>query len=108
MVTRGREHDVVAVADEADEFGTSMVYNTAEPRPVVGTQGPHPVGLGAGRSRPGRAVQLQNRFKALAGRPMRPIDYAGWMAVHTVGEGRGAIEERRSGVDPQAGRSIQA
>jgi ABC transporter substrate binding protein (PQQ-dependent alcohol dehydrogenase system) len=32
------------------------------------------------------AVQLQGRFRKLAGRAMRPVDWAGWMAVHAVGE----------------------
>ena len=83
--TRGPEHDVVAVADETNEFGTSLVYNTTSPRPVVGTQGLAPAAWG----RPVEAwaaVQLQGRFRKLAGRAMRPIDYAGWLAVHAVGE----------------------
>ncbi|MGU3541177.1 ABC transporter substrate-binding protein, partial [Methylobacterium sp. A54F] len=29
LVTRGPEHDVVAVADEAGQFGPNLVYNTA-------------------------------------------------------------------------------
>ena len=85
IATRGPEHDVVAVADEAGEFGANLVYNTDTPRPVVGTQGLTPAAWG----RPVEAwaaVQLQNRFRKLANRSMRPIDYAGWMAVHTVGE----------------------
>lgn len=86
LATRGAEHDVVAIADEANEFGFSLPYNTASPRPVVGTHGLTPAGWG----RPVEAwaaVQLQDRFKKLSGgRSMRPIDYAGWMAVHAVGE----------------------
>lgn len=85
LVTRASDYDVVAVADEANEFGTALNYNTDLPRPVVGTQGLTPAAWG----RPVEAwaaVQLQNRFKKLAGRAMTPTDYAGWMAVHTVGE----------------------
>ena len=85
VVTRGPEHDVVAVADEENEFGTSLPFNTDLPRPVVGTQGLTPAAWG----RPVEAwaaVQLQGRFKKLAGRDMRPTDYAGWMATHAVGE----------------------
>lgn len=85
LVTRGPEHDVVAVADEANEFGTNLVYNTDLPRPVVGTQGLTPAAWG--RAVEGwAAVQLQDRFRKLAGRSMLPIDYAGWMAVHAIGE----------------------
>ena len=85
MTTRGPDHDVVAVADEADEFGTALVYNTDLARPVVGTHGLTPASWG----RPVEAwaaVQLQKRFRKLSGRSMRPIDYAGWLAVHAVGE----------------------
>ena len=85
VVTRGPEHDVVAVADEENEFGTSLPFNTDLARPVVGTQGLTPAAWG----RPVEAwaaVQLQGRFKKLAGRDMRPTDYAGWMATHAVGE----------------------
>lgn len=85
LATRGPEHDVVAVADEANAFGFSLPYNTASPRPVVGTHGLTPAGWGK-PVESWAAAQLQDRFKKLAGRPMRPIDYAGWMAVHAVGE----------------------
>lgn len=99
--TRGPEHDVVAVADEANEFGTSLLYNTASPRPVVGTQGLSPAGWG----RPVEAwaaVQLQGRFHKLAGRAMRPIDYAAWLAVHAVGEA--AVQGRT--IEPGAVRAL--
>jgi ABC transporter substrate binding protein (PQQ-dependent alcohol dehydrogenase system) len=85
LPTRGPEHDVVAVADEAGAFGASLNYNTASPRPVAGTQGLSPAAWG----RPVEAwaaVQLQGRFRKLSGRAMRPVDWAGWMAVHAVGE----------------------
>ena len=85
LPTRGPEHDVMAVADEAGAFGASLNYNTASPRPVVGTQGLAPAAWG----RPVEAwaaVQLQGRFRKLAGRAMRPVDWAGWMAVHALGE----------------------
>ena len=101
LVTRAVDHDVVAVADEAGEFGTALVYNTDLPRPVVGTQGLTPAAWG----RPVEAwaaVQLQNRFKKLAGRAMTPTDYAGWMAVHTVGEA--AVQLKSA--DPEAIRKL--
>jgi ABC transporter substrate binding protein (PQQ-dependent alcohol dehydrogenase system) len=82
-VTRGPEHDVVAVADETAEFGASLVYNTASPRPVVGTQGLTPVAWGRPVEAWG-AVQLQGRFAKLAGRDMRPVDWAAWMAANAV------------------------
>ncbi|MCE4223714.1 ABC transporter substrate-binding protein [Methylobacterium sp. C25] len=97
LVTRGPEHDVVAVADEAGEFGTNLVYNTASPRPVVGTQGLTPAAWGRAVEA-WAAAQLQQRFKKLAGRTMLPVDWAGWMAVHAVGE---AAVQLKSG-DPAA------
>ncbi|MFG7486790.1 ABC transporter substrate-binding protein [Methylorubrum rhodesianum] len=99
LPTRGPEHDVVAVADEAGAFGANLVYNTAAARPVVGTQGLTPVAWG----RPVEAwaaVQLQTRFRRLAGRAMRPIDYAGWMAVHALGEA--AVQARSTDPDTVA------
>ncbi len=100
-VTRGPEHDVVAVADELGEFGGNLVYNTASPRPVVGTQGLTPAAWG----RPVEAwaaVQLQNRFKKLAGRAMGSVDYAGWFAAHAVAEA--AIQLKSA--DPAAIRAL--
>lgn len=85
LATRGPEHDVVAVADEAGEFGTNLVYNTEAPRPVVGTQGLTPAAWGRAVEA-WAAAQLQQRFRKLAGRTMDPVDWAGWMAVHAVGE----------------------
>lgn len=93
LVTRGPEHDVIAVADEANEFGANLVFNTALPRPVIGTHG-----LTAAAWSPSveawAAVQLQDRFKKLAGRAMRPIDWAGWMATHAVGEAAVQLKSR--------------
>jgi ABC transporter substrate binding protein (PQQ-dependent alcohol dehydrogenase system) len=79
------EHDVVVVADEGELFGDYFPYRTWLSRPVVGTAGLfatswHPaVELWGG-------TQFQNRFKRLAGRLMRPLDYNVWMAVRSVGE----------------------
>ncbi|MFC6792321.1 ABC transporter substrate-binding protein [Methylobacterium komagatae] len=85
LATRGPEHDVVAVADELGEFGTNLVYNTESPRPVVGTQGLSPAAWGRAVEA-WAAAQLQQRFRKLANRTMDPVDWAGWMAVHAVGE----------------------
>lgn len=101
LITRGPEHDAVAVADERGEFGGNLVYNTASPRPVVGTHGLTPAAWG----RPVEAwaaVQLQGRFAKLAGRPMGPVDWAGWMAVHAVTEAATQIKSS----DPAAIRAL--
>ncbi|MDR7035598.1 ABC transporter substrate binding protein (PQQ-dependent alcohol dehydrogenase system) [Methylobacterium sp. BE186] len=97
LVTRSPDHDVVAVADEAGAFGTNLVYNTAAPRPVVGTQGLSPAAWGRAVEA-WAAVQLQGRFRKLAGRAMRPIDYAGWLAVHAIGTAAAKLKS----LDPAA------
>ena len=87
------EHDVLVVADEGELFGDYFPYRTWDARPVIGTSGLyatswHPaVELWGG-------TQFQNRFKRLANRNMRALDYNVWMAVRSVGE---AATRRRSG-----------
>lgn len=78
-------HDVLVVSDEGELFGDYFPYRTWDARPVVGTAGLystswHPaIELWGG-------TQFQNRFKRLANRNMRPLDYNAWTAVRTVGE----------------------
>lgn len=82
---RAAEHDVVAVADEDRLFGDYLPYRTWEPRPVIGTAGLFATSWHPAFEQWG-ATQFQNRFRRLAGRPMRPLDYTVWMAVRAVGE----------------------
>jgi ABC transporter substrate binding protein (PQQ-dependent alcohol dehydrogenase system) len=90
------DHDVVVVADEGELFGDYFPYRTWISRPVIGTAGLfatswHPaVELWGG-------TQFQNRFKRLAGRQMRPLDYNVWMAVRSVGE----AATRKNSADPK-------
>ena len=78
-------HDVLLVADEGELFGEYFPYRTWDARPVAGTAGLfatswHPaIELWGG-------TQFQNRFKRLAARNMRPLDYQAWMAVRSIGE----------------------
>jgi ABC transporter substrate binding protein (PQQ-dependent alcohol dehydrogenase system) len=78
-------HDVLVVADEGELFGEYFPYRTWDARPVAGTAGLiatswHPaIELWGG-------TQFQNRFKRLAQRNMRPLDYNAWMAVRSIGE----------------------
>ena len=79
------DYDVLVVADEGNLFGDYLPYRTWDPRPVAGTAGLtaeswHPaIELWGG-------TQFQNRFKRLADRNMRPLDYNAWMAARMVGE----------------------
>ena len=78
-------HDVLVVADESGLFGEYLPYRTADARPVAGTQGLVPTSWHPALEQWG-ATQLQNRFRRLANRPMRPLDYDVWVAVRSVGE----------------------
>ena len=80
-----KEHDIVMVSDEGSLFGEYLPYRTWSPRPVTGT-----AGLVASSWHPALELwggtQFQNRFKRLANRLMRPLDYDAWLAVRVVGE----------------------
>ena len=98
--SRFKNHDVVLVADESDEFGEYFTYRTEEPRPVAGTQGLIPSTWHRSQEQWG-ATQIQNRFTKLAGRYMSPRDYSGWLAVRSIGEavtqaGSNTVDEVRS------------
>jgi ABC transporter substrate binding protein (PQQ-dependent alcohol dehydrogenase system) len=85
LITQGSDYDVVVVADESDDFGPLISYNTDLPRPTVGTHGLVATGWSE-VIEPWGAVQLQNRFVKLSGRGMREIDFAAWLATRIVGE----------------------
>jgi ABC transporter substrate binding protein (PQQ-dependent alcohol dehydrogenase system) len=85
LITQGTNYDVVALADENDDFGSLIAFNTDMPRPIVGTHGLVATGW-SDVIEPWGAVQLQNRFVKLAGRGMNEIDFAAWTATHIVGE----------------------
>ncbi len=78
-------HDVIMVADVEESFGDYLLFRTAEPRPVAGTQGL--IAVSWHRSYEEYAgTQMQNRFEKKAGRIMTERDYTAWLAVRTFGE----------------------
>ncbi len=79
------EHDVAVISDEGELFGDYFPYRTWQPRPVVGTAGLYPTSWHPAVELWG-GTQFQNRFKRLAKRNMRALDYNVWMAVRSVGE----------------------
>jgi ABC transporter substrate binding protein (PQQ-dependent alcohol dehydrogenase system) len=85
LITQGTDYDVIVVADEVDDFGSQIAYNSDLPRPIVGTHGLVATGW-SDVVEPWGAVQLQNRFVKLASRGMREIDFAAWLATRVVGE----------------------
>jgi ABC transporter substrate binding protein (PQQ-dependent alcohol dehydrogenase system) len=79
------EHDVLIAADEAGIFAEYLPFQTWDARPVAGSAGLvartwHPALEAWG------ATQFQNRFEAMAGRPMREMDYQAWLAIRILGE----------------------
>ncbi len=86
LFTQGlKDHDLLLVADELKDFGRYIPYNTWLPRPIAGSIGLVPAGWDRVVEQWG-AVQLQNRFKDLAGRDMQPVDYAVWAAFRSLSE----------------------
>lgn len=79
------DYDALIVADELGDFGRYLLYNTWEPRPVVGSEGLSAVTWSPVIEQWG-AVQLQNRFREAHGRTMGAVDYAAWAAIRTIGE----------------------
>lgn len=80
-----KAHDVTMVIDTSDDFGRYIAYNTWQAKPIVGTEGLAARSWSEVIERWG-AAQLQSRFEALSGRPMRADDYAAWAAMRSVGE----------------------
>jgi ABC transporter substrate binding protein (PQQ-dependent alcohol dehydrogenase system) len=78
-------HHIMLVADEAGDFAPYLEFATWEPRPVAGSAGARPDGW-SDRVEAYGAAQLQERFRRLADRPMRPADYAAWAAARSIGE----------------------
>lgn len=87
------DYDVMLVADEPGDFGRYVAYNTWIPRPIAGTEGLVAAAWSPVVEQHG-AAQLQSRFSKLAARPMRPLDYAAWAAMRSIGE---AVTRTNSG-----------
>jgi len=91
------DHDVLLLADEADDFGRYVEHNTWLPRPIAGSEGLEGFGWTHVLEQWG-AVQLQNRFEKTAKRPMQSRDYAAWTAIRAIGE----AVTRTGSADPAA------
>lgn len=85
VFTQGLSYDVLVVADETGRFADLLPYRTWDPRPVAGSAGL----IASAWSTPHEmwgALQLQNRFRAQAGRWMTERDYGAWLALRAIGE----------------------
>jgi ABC transporter substrate binding protein (PQQ-dependent alcohol dehydrogenase system) len=79
------DYDVIFVVDMDEAFGEYLLFNSYDPRPVVGTQGL--VAVAWHRSFEEFAGQeMQYRFEKLSHRVMTERDYEGWLAVRIFGE----------------------
>lgn len=79
------DYDVVFAADTSGSFGDYIPYNTAAPRPVVGTQGLAAVAWDPQlQEYAARGVEL--RFFKAASRQMNERDYGNWLATSVIGE----------------------
>lgn len=85
VFTQFEDHDVLVVADAADEFGEYLLFHTTRPRVVAGTQGLYATAWHRTHEQWG-GTQLQRRFFKRNARDMRPRDYAAWVAVRSIGE----------------------
>ncbi len=85
VFTQVDDYDVLVVADEQGLFGEYLDYRTWNPRPVIGTQGLIATAWHSTHEQWG-AIQIQNRFKELAGRIMTEQDYSAYLAVRAIGE----------------------
>ena len=94
------KYDLLLIADELHDFGRYIPFNTWLPRPVAGSEGLVPAGWAPVVEQWG-AAQLQSRFRDLAGRDMRPRDYAAWAAIRSLGE----AVTRTNTADPAAIRA---
>jgi ABC transporter substrate binding protein (PQQ-dependent alcohol dehydrogenase system) len=86
LLTQGvPDYDVIFVVDKDEAFGDYLLFNTTDPRPVVGTQG-----LVAVAWHPAftefSAKEMQRRFLSLQHRTMTERDYEAWLGIRIFGE----------------------
>ena len=87
MVTQeAPDHDVLWVLDSADHFGDYLMYRTALPRPVMGTQGMQAVAWDPSYTESG-AMRFQNRIIDIAKRRATERDYTAWLGVRSITDG---------------------
>lgn len=85
LLTAGVDHDVIFLADSLGEVGRYVPFNSAEPRPVVGSEGLKSSAWHWTWERHG-APQLNQRFNKRAKRRMQSEDWAAWAAIRVVVE----------------------
>ena len=79
------DYDALLLADEVQDFGRYVLYNTWAARPIAGSEGLSALTWSPVIEQWG-AAQLQNRFRDQHARAMQSADYAAWAAMRTLGE----------------------
>ena len=92
LLTGGVDYDALFVADAIGDFARMVPFNTAKPRPVVGSTGLEPVPWHPYWERHG-APQLNRRFFRLTGRRMSDEDWATWVAVRALLDAAGSATD---------------
>jgi ABC transporter substrate binding protein (PQQ-dependent alcohol dehydrogenase system) len=85
LLTAGVDYDAVFIADSLGQVGRYVPYQTALPRPVVGSEGLVAGAWNWAWERHG-APQLNQRFERRMGRRMEDRDWAAWAAVKAIVE----------------------
>jgi len=85
LLTSGVDYDAVFVADSLGQVGRYVAYQTALPRPVVGSEGLIAEAWHWTWERHG-APQLNQRFERKINRHMGSKDWAAWVAVKAIVE----------------------
>jgi ABC transporter substrate binding protein (PQQ-dependent alcohol dehydrogenase system) len=78
-------YDVILVTDASGVFGERIMFNSAAPRVLAGTQGLTAVAWDP-QFRDYAARGFGYRFAQFASRPMSERDYGNWLAVSALGE----------------------
>ncbi|MCJ7599606.1 MAG: hypothetical protein MUO41_13495, partial [Methyloceanibacter sp.] len=79
------DHDVLWVINTEDDFGDYLMYRTALPRPVVGTQGLQATAWDRSYTESG-GMHLQNAIPRIANRKATERDYTAWVGVRSIAD----------------------
>jgi ABC transporter substrate binding protein (PQQ-dependent alcohol dehydrogenase system) len=101
LLTGGIDYDALFVADALGDFARTVPFNTAKPRPVVGSAGLEASTWHPYWERHG-APQLNRRFFRLVGRRMSDEDWATWIAVRATLDAAASAHETAAGAVYQA------
>ena len=101
LLTGGIDYDALFVADALGDFARTVPFNTAKPRPVVGSAGLEASAWHPYWERHG-APQLNRRFFRLVGRRMSDEDWATWIAVRATLDAAASAHETAAGAVYQA------